>query len=183
MSIPSSGNNIKVVETVLLPKLSGALLTIWFDATLPPGVDIMNDPFVWQKSNPTLAPNLELMKLWDAPESNKITVGWWFIENVPDIIGAPSGRSAKLVKLSRPCLTWMVCFLPLFWSFLREACPWDYPAWGHILAKWSGLPHLKQQSLWSGRAAGWVFGLGPFCCCWGANRACWGKPNRVCCCC
>jgi hypothetical protein len=63
MSIPSSGNNIKVVGTVLLPKLSGALLTIWFDATLPPGVDIMNDPFVWQKSNPTLAPNLELMKL------------------------------------------------------------------------------------------------------------------------
>ena len=153
---------------ILLPILSGALLTIWFDVTLSPGVEIMYDPFVWQKSNLTLAPNLELMKLWDAPESNRIIAGWWFIEKVPDIIGAPSGRSAKLVKLSRPCLTWTVCFLPLFWSFLREACPWFCPACGHIFAKWFGLPHLKQRLLLSGRVTFWKFGLGPVCyCCYG----------------
>ena len=52
-----------MVGIVLLPNLSGAFLTIWFDANLPPGVEIMYDPFVSQKSNPILAPNLELMML------------------------------------------------------------------------------------------------------------------------
>jgi hypothetical protein len=37
---------IKSVEIVLLPNLSGVVLTIWFDATLPLGVEIMYEPLV-----------------------------------------------------------------------------------------------------------------------------------------
>jgi hypothetical protein len=73
------------------------------EAILPPGVDIMYDPFEWQKSNPTFAPNFALIKIWDAPESNNIIAGLLWIENIPDITGAPSGRSASAVKLILPC--------------------------------------------------------------------------------
>jgi hypothetical protein len=78
---------------------------IWLQAILPPGVDIMYDPFVWQKSIPNFAPNFALIKLCDAPESNNITAGLLWIENVPDITGQPSGRSASAVKLILPCQT------------------------------------------------------------------------------
>jgi hypothetical protein len=36
-------------------------------SNLPRGVAIMYDPFVWQKSMPTFAPNFALTKLLDAP--------------------------------------------------------------------------------------------------------------------
>jgi hypothetical protein len=74
----------------------------WLEAILPPGVDIMYDPFVWQKSKPTFAPNFALIKLWDALESNNIIAGLLWIENVPDITSAPSGRSTSVFKLILP---------------------------------------------------------------------------------
>jgi hypothetical protein len=75
----------------------------WLEAILALDVDIMYDPFVWKKSKPTFAPNFALIKLWDAPESNSIIADLLWIENVPDIIGAPSRRSASVVKLILPC--------------------------------------------------------------------------------
>jgi hypothetical protein len=76
---------------------------IWLEEILPPSVDIMYGHFVWQKSKPIFAPNFALIKLWDALESNNIIAGLLWIENVPDIIGAPSRRSASVVKLILPC--------------------------------------------------------------------------------
>ena len=124
------------------------------------------------------------MKLCDAPESNNITACLLWIENIPDITGAPSESSAIVVKLIRPCLTWIVCFLFLFWL---EPCPWFVClAWGHSRAKWVELPQLKQRFALPGRSGCWVFGLGPFCYgvggrallyCWGGlaiQRPCWG---------
>jgi hypothetical protein len=89
--MPSSAKSIRLVLIILLPNFIGTCLMIWLEAILPPGVDIMYDPFVWQKSSP----NFALIKLCDAPESNTITAGLLWIENVPDITGAPSGRSAN----------------------------------------------------------------------------------------
>jgi hypothetical protein len=76
---------------------------IWLEAILPPGVDIMYDSFVWQKSSPNFALNFALIKLCDALESNNITAGLLWIENVPDITGAPSEKSTNVVKLIVPC--------------------------------------------------------------------------------
>jgi hypothetical protein len=42
------------------------------------------------------------MKLWVAPESNKILTGVLFIENVPVSTEAPSGISLMAVKFSLP---------------------------------------------------------------------------------
>jgi hypothetical protein len=46
------------------------------------------------------------MKLWVAPESNKILTGVSLIENVPVSIEAPSGMSLMVVKFNLP---WQTC--------------------------------------------------------------------------
>jgi hypothetical protein len=76
---------------------------IWLEAILPPGVDLMYDPFVWQKPSPNFAPNFALIKLCDAPESNNIIARLLWIENAPDITSAPSRRTASVVKFILPC--------------------------------------------------------------------------------
>ena len=105
------------------------------------------------------------MKLWDVPESNNITAGVWWIENVHIITGVALGSSARVVKLIRPCLTWIVCFLPLFLLSWWEPWPWfGYLACGHSRANWFGLQQLKQRSALLGRIDYWIFGLGLVCC-------------------
>jgi hypothetical protein len=101
MPMPSDAKRIRLVLIVLLPNLIGMCLMIWLEAILAPDVDIMYDLFVWQNSSP----NFALIKLCNAPESNNITAGLLWIENVPDITGASSGRSASVVKLILPYRT------------------------------------------------------------------------------
>jgi hypothetical protein len=60
MSMPSSAKRIRLVWIVLLPNLIGTCLMNWLEAILPPGVDIMYDPFVWKKFKPTFALNFAL---------------------------------------------------------------------------------------------------------------------------
>ena len=60
----------------LVPNFIGACQTIWWDAILPRGVAIMNAPFVWKNGSWHLTLNLWLMKLWNAPKSNRIMAGW-----------------------------------------------------------------------------------------------------------
>jgi len=98
----------------------------------------------------------------------------------PDITGASSGSSARVVKLIRPCLTWIVCLLPLFLLFWLELWPWFVGlARGHSRAKWVELPQLMQRFALLGRRGGKAFGLGPFC--WGAGGCeapcCYGGLN------
>src|SRR6185295_12167764 len=53
-----------------------------------------------------------------------MTAGLLWIEKVPVITGAPSGRSARVVKLTRPCRTCTICLLPLpLWLFWLEFFP------------------------------------------------------------
>jgi hypothetical protein len=51
------------------------------------------------------------MKLWVAPESNKILTGVLLIENVPVSTEAPSGISLMVVKFSLPWRTCTIGFL------------------------------------------------------------------------
>jgi hypothetical protein len=51
------------------------------------------------------------MKLWVAPESNKILIGVLLIENVPVSTEAPSGISLMAVKFSFPWRTCTIGFL------------------------------------------------------------------------
>jgi hypothetical protein len=51
------------------------------------------------------------MKLWVAPESNKILTGVSLIKNVPVSTEAPSGMSLMVVKLSLPWWTCTIGFL------------------------------------------------------------------------
>jgi hypothetical protein len=51
------------------------------------------------------------MKLWVAPESNKILTGVSLIENVPVSTEAPSGISLMAVKFSLPWRTCTIGFL------------------------------------------------------------------------
>jgi hypothetical protein len=51
------------------------------------------------------------MKLWVAPESNKILTGVLLIENVPVSTKAPSGISLMAVKFSLPWHTCTMGFL------------------------------------------------------------------------
>ena len=46
ISMPSSASRIKSILKILLPNFIGTFLMIWFDAILPPGVDIIYDPYV-----------------------------------------------------------------------------------------------------------------------------------------
>jgi hypothetical protein len=69
-----------------------------------------------------------------------------WIENVPDITGAPSGSSASVVKLILPCMTWSIYLLLLFLLFWLEPWPWfGYLAQEQSRAKWLGLPQMKQH--------------------------------------
>src|SRR6185369_15271259 len=57
-----------------------------------------------------------------------------WIEKVPDMTGAPSGSSARVVKLTRPCRTCTSCFLPLPLLFWLEFCPGeDFLGCGQLL--------------------------------------------------
>jgi hypothetical protein len=51
------------------------------------------------------------MKLWVAPESNKILTGVLLIEKVPVSTEAPSGMSLMVVKFSLPWCTCTIGFL------------------------------------------------------------------------
>jgi hypothetical protein len=51
------------------------------------------------------------MKLWVAPESNKILTGVLWIENVPVSTEAPSGISLMVVNFSLPWRTCTIGFL------------------------------------------------------------------------
>jgi hypothetical protein len=55
--------------------------------------------------------SLSLMKLWVAPESNKILTGVLLIENVPVSTGAPAGMSLIVVKFILPWHTYTIGFL------------------------------------------------------------------------
>jgi hypothetical protein len=55
--------------------------------------------------------SLSLMKLWVAPESNKILTGVSLIENVPVSTGALAGMSFMVVKFSLPWRTCTIGFL------------------------------------------------------------------------
>ena len=100
--------------------------------------------------------------------------------------GAPSGRSARVVKLTCPCRTCTICLLPLpLLLFWLEFCPGsDLLGCGQFLAKWSILPQLKHRLLPFPRLNCGAFGLGPNCCgCWntrGLNPpGCWGSLNTA----
>ena len=49
------------------------------------------------------------------PESSNVTIGLGWIEKLPVIIGVSSGNLVRVVKLTRPCLSFITYFLPLFW--------------------------------------------------------------------
>jgi hypothetical protein len=51
------------------------------------------------------------MKLWVAPESNKILTGMSLIDNVPMSTEAPFGMSLMVVKFSLPWQTCTIGFL------------------------------------------------------------------------
>jgi len=132
------------------------------------------------------------MKLWDAPESNSITTGLLWIDNVPIISGAPSGSSARVVKLTRPCLTRIICLLPLLLLFWLEPWPWFWHlGCGQSWAKWVELPQLKHQYPSPGQTGCGEFGLRLVCwgagglalpCCFGGlitQRPCWGAFWRA----
>src|SRR4029079_1232870 len=63
-----------------------------------------------------------------------MTAGLLWIEKVPVITGAPAGRSARVVKLTRPCRTCTICLLPLplllllFVVVLIRVLPWIIPS-------------------------------------------------------
>ena len=148
----------------MLPNLIGTSHMIWLEAILPLGVDIIYDPLVWRKSNPSLAPNFAPMKQCDAPESNNITTGLLWIENIPVITGATSGSSANEVKLSFACFIWTFCFLPLFFLFFPE--PWPglgCLTWEHSRVRWFGSPQFKQWLVLLRRRGDEALSLGPLC--------------------
>jgi hypothetical protein len=92
------------------------------------------------------------MKLCVAPESINIQIGFPRMDNVPIIIGAPSGISTTEVKLSLPFLAWAIFFLPLllgletdpWFSLVSLCCLSVWQRCGHALAEFLGSPHLKQ---------------------------------------
>jgi hypothetical protein len=65
---------------------------IWLEAILPPGVDIMYDPMVLQKSRPTFTSNFALMKLCDAPESNFALMN---VYDAPEPLRLQEGQQAS----------------------------------------------------------------------------------------
>jgi hypothetical protein len=80
-------------------------------------------------------------------------------------MGAPSGSSAMVVKLTRPCRTCITRFLPLSWLFWLRPCPWKgFLGRGQSLIKWSALPQLKQRLVLLFCWNCWLFGLRPNCC-------------------
>jgi hypothetical protein len=113
-SMPPNPKWIRLVKKVLLPSCKGTTLVIVLEGIFPPAVDPTKDYLVWQECNPNLHTRLSLMKLWVAPESNKILTGWSRIEKVLVSTAAPSGMSTMVVKLSLPCLTCTTGFLPWF---------------------------------------------------------------------
>jgi hypothetical protein len=65
---------------------------------------------IWEPFKPSLFISLSLMKLWVAPESNKILTGVSLIENVPVSTEAPAGMSLVVVKFSLPRRTCTIGF-------------------------------------------------------------------------
>jgi hypothetical protein len=84
-----------------------------------------------------LSPTCCTDKTMGAPESKRTITGWWLIEKVPVIIGAPAGSSERVVRFTLPWRSWTTCFLPLPLLFGLEVCPWkDLLGWGQ--SWWSG---------------------------------------------
>jgi hypothetical protein len=82
----------------------GTPLVINSEEMFPTAVLIVNASLVLQEFSPTLLSAFPFTKLCVAPESNNTQIGLPRIENVPIIIGAPSGISPTEVKLSLPFL-------------------------------------------------------------------------------
>jgi hypothetical protein len=78
-------------------------LAICFTTTWPPGVLIMYDGLVTISDNFALLSHVELMKSWDAPESN------WMMTGCPNskkvhVSTSPSGISSNVVWLTQSLL-------------------------------------------------------------------------------
>jgi hypothetical protein len=87
-----------------------------------------------------------MVESWFDDSQNKDQSWRRFLLQSTDIIGAPSGRSASVVRLILPWWTWTVCLFPLFLLFWLEPCPcFGCLGWGHSRAKRLELPQLKQR--------------------------------------
>jgi hypothetical protein len=101
--------------------LKGIALVIVFEGILSPALDIIKASLAWQECNPNLLTKLSLMKLCVSLWSNKILMGWPWIEKVPVNTAAPSGMSIKWWRSVCPAwlAPWVSChnYLVGPWAF------------------------------------------------------------------